>query len=62
MDFPEKFKAARKALGLTQHQLADKTLIPFRTIQSWEGGERLPPEWCQILVLEKLERMKNEKE
>ena len=62
MDFPEQLKTARKALGLSQQGLADKTLIPFRTIQNWEGGKRLPPEWCLILVLEKLERLKTEKE
>lgn len=58
MNFSEQFKEARKARGLTQQQLADKTGIPFRTIQNWEGGKSTPQDWCQRLLLAELERMK----
>lgn len=57
-NFAEQLKAARKAAGLTQHELADKTLIPFRTIQQWEGGQRTPPPYVQRFVLNELESMK----
>ena len=33
----------------------------LRTIQSWEAGDREPPEYVQILVLEKLEQLKEDK-
>lgn len=62
MNFAEKFKEARKAAGLTQQGLQDKTGIPRRTAQDWEAGKMEPPEWGQNLVLEKLERLKTEKE
>ena len=50
-------KTERIRLGLTQHQLADLTGIPFRTIQNWETGQRKCPEYVEKLVLEKLQRM-----
>lgn len=45
---------ARKAAGLTQQQMSDLLGIPKRTIESWEAGVRVPPEWAEKLVLEKL--------
>jgi transcriptional regulator with XRE-family HTH domain len=56
--FAEKLKAARTAAGLTQHSMADRMLIPFRTIQQWEGGQRTPPEYVQRFVLNELEGLK----
>lgn len=57
-DFAEKLKAARAATGMTQHGLADRTLIPFRTLQQWEGGQRTPPPYVQRFVLNELESLK----
>lgn len=62
MTFAEQLKEARKSAGLTQQQLADMTLIPKRTIESWESeGKtgRNAPEWCQALVLREIERIKH---
>lgn len=56
--FAEKLKAARKAAGLTQQGMADRMLIPFRTIQQWEGGQRTPPDYVQRFVLNELESLK----
>lgn len=53
-EFSKKLKAARKAARLTQTALAENTLIPFRTIQDWEGGKHTPPEYVQRLVLNEL--------
>lgn len=50
----EEVKEARKKAGLTQGKMRDLMKIPLRTIQSWEAGDREPPEYVQILVLEKL--------
>ena len=50
-----KIKEERLKLGLTQHQLAEITGIPFRTIQNWEGGQRKCPEYVEKLLLFYLE-------
>ena len=62
MTFAEQLREARKSAGLTQKQLADITLIPKRTIESWESvgkAGRDAPEWCQRLVLREIERIKH---
>jgi transcriptional regulator with XRE-family HTH domain len=61
-DFAERLKAARKSTGMTQQGMADRMLIPFRTIQQWEGGQRTPPPYVQRFVLNELESLKNERE
>lgn len=58
MTFAEQLKTARKAAGLTQTSMAQITLIPMRTIQQWEAGDRIPPEYLQIYVLNHLEQIK----
>lgn len=57
-NFAEKLKAARKSAGLTQQGMAASMLIPFRTIQQWEGGQRTPPPYVQRFVLNELESLK----
>lgn len=59
-DFAEKLKEARKAAGMTQQGMADRMLIPKRTIQDWEGGQRTPPPYVQRFVLNELESMKKD--
>lgn len=59
-DFAERLKAARKSTGLTQQGIADRMLIPFRTIQQWEGGQRTPPAYVQRFVLNELETLRKE--
>ena len=56
-DFPSTFKSARTAAGLTQRGIEDLLGIPYRTVQSWEGGINTPPEWAQRLILDKLARI-----
>ncbi len=57
-DFAKAVKEARAAAGLTQQGIADRMLIPFRTIQQWEGGQRTPPPYVQRFVLNELETMR----
>lgn len=57
-NFAEKLKAARKAAGLSQQAMADLMLIPKRTIENWEGGQRMPPPYLQRFVLNELEGLK----
>ena len=40
--FKEKVKEHRGQLGLSQKQLAEKAGIGFRTIVTYEAGERFP--------------------
>ena len=57
MNFAEKLKAARAAAGLSQHGMADRMLIPFRTIQKWEITAATPPPYVQRFVLNELEEI-----
>ncbi len=40
--FKDNLKRLRQAAGLTQAQLAEKTGISLRTVQTWENVERMP--------------------
>jgi|TARA_B100000676_G_scaffold300001_1_gene345084 transcriptional regulator with XRE-family HTH domain len=42
MSFPERLKAARLALGLTQEQLGDELHVTKSTISAWENGRDSP--------------------
>ena len=57
-NFAEKLKAARKAAGMSQQGMADRMLIPKRTIEKWETAERTPPSYVQRFVLNELETLK----
>ena len=50
-------RSERIRLGLTQHQLAEITGVPFRTIQNWEGGQRKCPDYVEQMILDKLNQM-----
>ena len=56
-DFPSAFKSARLAAGLTQRGVFDVLGIPHRSVQNWEAGTNLPPEWAQRLILAELDRL-----
>lgn len=53
--FAKALKEARAAAGMTQQKMADRMLIPKRTIEKWETGERTPPPYVQRFVLNELE-------
>jgi DNA-binding transcriptional regulator YiaG len=42
MSFPDRIKAARGHLGLSQAQAARKWGFPKQTISAWERGRRTP--------------------
>lgn len=56
-DFAQTLKRARAATGLSQQGMADRMLIPKRTIQDWESGKRIPPPYVQRFVLNELESL-----
>jgi DNA-binding transcriptional regulator YiaG len=60
-DFGTEYRSARKAAGLSQETIAEILKIPTRTQQHWESGERFPPEYTQILLLDKLQQLTPEK-
>lgn len=42
MSFPERLKAARQALGLTQEQLGFELDVTKSTVSAWENGRDAP--------------------
>lgn len=60
MNFSDELKAARLATNLTQQGMADRMLIPHRTIQDWEGKKRTPPPYVQRFVLNELREIAKE--
>lgn len=53
-------KEAREATGMTQKEMSERLKIPQRTIEDWERGARKPPEWAELLIVEKLESIAGE--
>lgn len=60
--FAEKLQAARKAAGLSQQGMSDRTLIPKRTIEDWERAKAAPPPYVQRFVLNELESLRAKEE
>lgn len=58
--FAENLKTARSNTGMTQQAMADLMLIPKRTIEAWETGDRTPPPYVQRFVLNELETHKKQ--
>ena len=56
--YAEQLKAARAATGLSQAKLAEWSTVPRRTIEDWETGRRIPPDYVQRLVLDKISTYK----
>lgn len=60
--FAAALKQARAATGMSQQGMADRMLIPKRTIEDWERGKSTPPPYVQRFVLNELEGLQAEKE
>ena len=58
--FAEKLKEARAASGMSQREIAERTLVPKRTIENWEVGNRTPPPYVQRFILNELAGMRKE--
>ncbi len=50
-------KEARIKAGLSQAKMSELFEIPKRTIEEWDRGTRKCPHWAEILIVEKLERI-----
>ena len=51
-----KIKTVRIKAGLNIKELAELLNAPYRTVQEWNAGRHLPPEWMQRLIIEEIER------
>lgn len=54
MEFKDELKELRKKNNITQAGLSKMLEVPKRTIENWEGGVNVPPDYVQKLILEKL--------
>ena len=61
-NFADELKQARAATGMSQQGMADRMLIPKRTIEDWERGKSTPPSYVQRFVLNELAQLRTEKE
>ena len=50
MTAAKQIRDLRKRTGLSAQKFGDLYGIPLRTIQGWEGGERIPPEYIVKLL------------
>lgn len=48
-------RLAREKAGMTIKQVAELLEAPYRTVQEWNAGRRMPPKWIQRLIVEKIE-------
>lgn len=49
-------KEAREELNLTQKQVFEMVGVPVRTLQNWEAGIRVCPEYVERLIVAELFR------
>jgi len=49
-------KAAREQAAMSIKELSEFLGAPYRTVQDWNSGRRIPPEWLQKIIVEKIER------
>lgn len=54
----ERIKLVRKGCNMTQVDVSKMLRIPIQTIKDWERGARVPSEWVQDLIIEKLNSIK----
>lgn len=48
-------KYAMNKAGLNIKKVSDLLGAPYRTVQEWKAGRRMPPEWCQRLIVKEIE-------
>jgi DNA-binding transcriptional regulator YiaG len=52
---------ARQEAGLTQKQVHDLIGVPIRSLQNWEAGIRVCPQYVENLLIEKILSFKKDK-
>ncbi|MBM6731877.1 helix-turn-helix domain-containing protein [Megasphaera stantonii] len=61
-DFAKKISELRAELGLSRQAVQELTHISMNTLRNWEMGTRVPAEWAQYLVLDKLKGIRKEQQ
>ena len=66
MDTANKIKNLRASVGMNRKDFSEHTGIPIRTLEDWEAGRRIPPEYVPrmleyMLKYEELVRIKETK-
>ena len=54
-------KEAREQAGLSRAAMSRIFEIPVRTLEEWDAGRRTPPPYVEKLIIEKLERIAQER-
>lgn len=57
MTFAESLTEAIKATNKTMKDVAEALNIPYRTVQDWRAGRRVPNEFIQNAVIAQIEKM-----
>lgn len=50
MESAKTIKELRERTGLSRKQFSEHTKIPVRTLEDWEAGRRIPPEYIPRLI------------
>lgn len=45
-------KEIAKTAGMSQRKLAERFCIPYRTMEAWCMGERIPPDYVRMMMQE----------
>lgn len=53
--FAEELRAMRTEAGWSRPKMVDRVGVPLRTIEDWESEKRIPPDYVQRLVLDRLQ-------
>lgn len=53
-------KQAREEVGLTQKEVFERIGIPVRTLQNYEAGSRVCPEWVERLLVNEILKLKKQ--
>lgn len=53
---------ARQEAGLTQKEVFELVGVPIRTLQNWEAGIRICPQYVEDLLVEKLLSLKKKED
>lgn len=50
MDIAKIIKELREGTGMLRKEFSEHTGIPVRTLEDWEAGRRIPPEYIPRLI------------
>ena len=50
MDIAKTIKDLRESIGMSRKEFSEHTGIPVRTLEDWEAGRRIPPEYIPRLI------------